>query len=999
MKYLILPFLFCSTAALAQVTSGTIKGVVTDEFGTPLGGVLVVATGPSTQGEETATTDASGQYSITDLPPGVYQVAFTLAQLAAEQPAVELHSEQTLALNMTLVTVEGEMEVITVTGTRPTVDVGSTQLLTQVKNDLVRNVPIRGRTYESLLTMAPGAAEDAVGTSFGGATGAENIYLVDGLNTTDNAYGLIGTRLSLEFLEETNIITAGYRAEYGRATGAIVSLVTKSGGNELKGSVWFNSQPLQLTPARNARLGEAISTIERPRDRAYDFGFELGGPIIEDAVWFYAGVAPSFTTDRYQRIIRARTGAQDENGVFLTQDIDGSEQTLESTSRLLNYIAKLDFRFDDDHKASLSYLGSPSSFSGVFNNPNNSHSLGLGFNADPSSMTFQETIAVHDVIGRMTSKFLERKLRVQLTAGFHSQQSRVDPSAQQAGSVQDERVVSLTQFEDVAACSVREVDGADFDPCPVSSYEYGGFGFFNALTNQRAVVALDGTYFADLAGIHALKIGGDFEHNYYRNHRSYTGGVNGGAFHILDAAGGIPLRQQFGTIDPTTGEVVLTPDGFTAETRTTNESLYLQDSYSPAFVPGLTVDVGLRWELQQLMDVDGNVAFSINDNISPRIGLIYDLFQDSTSKIFANYGRFFESIPLDVNDRAFAKEALVYQTLLPGDPGYCGKDAAGATDTNTCRYSEPTRDDAFGGALAVVQPGLKGQFSDQVVAGIEHDVGRGLVLGSTYIHKNLGRIIEDISPDGGQTYLIANPGEGSDPAIASFPKPTRNYNALVLTARKSFAGSFQLLGSYTYSRTVGNYPGLYQESNEQLDPNVSTQYDLKDLLPNRDGPLPTDRPHNFKLLASYFWQLGAKEGDGFTIGLGFDARSGTPIDVLGRHPIYGERETFLLPRGSGGRTPWRTQLDLHLGYATELVDGYELEVVWDVFNVFNQRAVASVDAVYTNDTVTPIVNGRWADLANLKNTSGQGVSKNPNYGHATAHQDPLAMRFGARVSF
>src|SRR5947207_1074956 len=133
--------------------------------------------------------------------------------------------------------------------------------------------------------------------------------------------------------------------------------------------------------------------------------------------------------------------------------------------------------------------------------------------------------------------------------------------------------------------------------------------------------------------------------------------------------------------------------------------------------------------------------------------------------------------------------------------------------------------------------------------------GLDLVLGATYMHRDLGRIIEDLSPDGGINYIVANPGDPtdsgtvadlqaqikaeSDPmkkatlqnklglykSVAGFPAPKRNYDALVITATKRLSHNFILLASYTYSRTLGNYPGLFQSSNGQLDPNISSQYD------------------------------------------------------------------------------------------------------------------------------------------------------------------------------
>ena len=184
---------------------------------------------------------------------------------------------------------------------------------------------------------------------------------------------------------------------------------------------------------------------------------------------------------------------------------------------------------------------------------------------------------------------------------------------------------------------------------------------------------------------------------------------------------------------------------------------------------------------------------------------------------------------------------------------------------------------------------------------------------------------------------------------------------------------------------------LPQASNGQLDPNISTQYDFRELLTNRNGPLPNDRPHNIKLQGSYFIPFG---GNSIVLGLAFNANSGAPIEVLGASPQIGESEVFVLPRGSGGRTPWVTQLDLHLSYKRKLSSLFSVEAYWDVFNVLNQQAVTSVDEEYTFSQVSPVQNGRVADLANLKTIGGQPVQVNPNYGSATAFQQPLSMRFG-----
>jgi hypothetical protein len=332
-----------------------------------------------------------------------------------------------------------------------------------------------------------------------------------------------------------------------------------------------------------------------------------------------------------------------------------------------------------------------------------------------------------------------------------------------------------------------------------------------------------------------------------------------------------------------------------------------------------------------------------------------------------------------------------------------------------------------GGSYAGVSPGLKGMFTEEVVAGIQYDVGFDMVLGASYIHRDLGRIIEDISPNAGSDFIVANPGDTPDKGVIKdlqnqiastsdpmkkaaltkelglyqqinigFPKPKRNYDALVLTATKRLSHNFLLLASYTYSRTLGNYPGNFQASTGQLDPNISSQYDLRELLLNRDGPLPNDRPHILKVQGSYFVPFGQNT---MVFGLAFNMQSGTPIEVLGANPLYGLSETFILPRGSGGRTPTLTSFDLHVSYRRQLSRIFGFEAYADVFNLFNQQEVTSVDQAYTSSNVNPIDNGKIADLVNLKQVNGTQPLINPNYGKPTGYQAPLSMRVGLRLSF
>jgi len=1040
--------------------SGSIEGTVIDQAsGKKLGGVTITVTSPALQGEQTEFTDADGHYIITDLPPGEYLVRFYFANLHIERPGVFVQADKTLAINVAMPTQTAQVQTIRIVEQAPNVDVGNTQTQTAVTNDFVRNTPVQGRTYDSIMTLAPGAAagtgETGIGkgtsVSFNGSTGPENNFLIDGVNSTNPAFGLLGTQLTLEFVGETELITGGYNAEYGRATGGVVNVITKSGSNQFHGDLWFNATPFQLDGHFIARSGEAIG-FRNHQKYAMDFGFDLGGPIVKDKVWFYVGFAPTFTTFETTRSLRTRTdndipagfmgayaGDKDPSVTcpawldkrfcttpgFATVDLpDQFTKRYQTDTRLYNWIAKLNFQLDQNNALVLQYIGSPQTTSGILGTLNGSEGQLLG-------STFDNT---HDALVHFTSKLADRRLQLDVLAGYHYEDLTPTPTAAGMGpGVLYGVNQDLATFEPgVTPCAPQTPSqGATFNPCPVLNYIDGGFGFLQHTTSQRISASASATYFARLGGTHAIKLGFDFEDDIYKDKRSYTGG----AFYRV-RAGGPEIYRQYGTKIPENGpngDGMVLLDGFSATTTTYNYGAYLRDSYNVGFVPGLTLNAGVRWEGQQVRDINGVTQIGIYDNWAPRVGAIYDFTRKGRSKIFASYGRFYESIPLDINDRQFSGEGII-----AGIGQNCTANAQGRIDPTTCTGPKIGNADINGGSFGLVSPTLKGMYSEEVTAGLQFDVGLDMVLGASYIHRNLGRVIEDVSPDGGVNYIVANPGEPidqgavhdleskisslpPDPASCNgnsgpncpranaqqqlalykdlssgFAAPKRTYDALVLTASKRLSHNFIVLASYTYSRTVGNYPGLFQASNGQLDPNISTQYDLRELLVNRDGPLPNDRPHNLKVQGSYFIPVGAST---FIVGAAFNAFSGSPIEVLGAHPTYGRLETYVLPRGSGGRTPFYTQVDLHLGYKRQLSSLFALEATADVFNLLDQQAVTAVDAEYTTSSVKPIPNGTAADLVNLKTLAGGPPILNPNYGRATAYQAPLSMRFGLRLSF
>src|SRR5262249_26239640 len=151
--------------------------------------------------------------------------------------------------------------------------------------------------------------------------------------------------------------------------------------------------------------------------------------------------------------------------------------------------------------------------------------------------------------------------------------------------------------------------------------------------------------------------------------------------------------------------------------------------------------------------------------------------------------------------------------------------------------------------------------------------------------------------------------------------------------------------SYTLSYLRGNWAGLFRPETGQLDPNINSDFDLRSLLPNRDGPLPGDSTHRFQIYGAKDFILPSDLD--ITVGLTWRSASGQPLSYLGSHLLYGPGEVFILPRGAAGRLPWTHTIDPHLGFGVRLSKDAHLQISMDIFNLFNFQAVTARDPQFT----------------------------------------------------
>jgi len=273
--------------------TGTLAAVAKDQSGGALPGVTVTVTSEERGTQRTGVTDNAGTARFPVLPIGFYRVEGALSGFqTATRKGNKVDSDRTTEVPMTM-SLAAASETITVTGQQPVVDRTNVSANTQISTKEYERAPI-GRSYQTLMTLAPGVIDQPGNGSGGnpqvhGAQNTGNVYLFDGLDATDTTTGTFGSNLNFESIQEVSVQTSGMSAEYGRASGAVLNVITKSGTNKFEGSLksiqtndgWNapNTTSNQVTGASLART--------RVRHNNYRYDATLGGPLWKDHLWFF----------------------------------------------------------------------------------------------------------------------------------------------------------------------------------------------------------------------------------------------------------------------------------------------------------------------------------------------------------------------------------------------------------------------------------------------------------------------------------------------------------------------------------------------------------------------------------------------------------------------------------------------------------------------------------------------------------------------------------------
>lgn len=1032
--------------ALAQETTGAVVGTVVDSSGAVVPGATVKIEGGSVNRFEVS--DANGRFAFVAIPPGTYKLSANLSGFgpaAAEGVAVSVG--KTATVNFTL-TAGAVSELVTVVGAATRLDVAQTTIQTNVTSQTIELLP-KGTNMGSLFKLAPAARAESLSGQFqvDGASGSENSFMLDGLETSNFRTGVLNTNnnLPVDLIQEIQIKTSGFNAEFGGATGGVISVVTKSGTNAFHGVIGSDIEPsgIQGNPRQilnSFRSGTGAAFVQvneylKPKRDTFTNYYPVGavgGPIARDKAWFFTSYSPQVfdetrTTEYFTSDPRTRTKT--------------SEETYSRTRTGHYYQARVDVQPSNTLRLTGTYTWNPYVENGLF--PHGQISLG---NSAP-------TVNFGGTTGTLRGNGLTSKQggkqdgnNATLSATWTPTSGKVVANVRAARGYLNELLNSKTipEFTRVRCVGLAPPGSAGcalgYDNLPSgNSQRYVD-------DSERLVVAPNLTFLVDdFGGRHEWKVGYEYSRVTNEVRTGYAG------LGRVDLYYGYDINDLTGRADPVSASAIgaglLVRFGTQGKASNTAQSIYIQDRWQPT--DRLTINAGLRMEKEDLPSFNGYappINFGFTDKLVPRVGVAYDLTGDGKTKAFASFNRFQDRLKFELPRGSFggdfyrvdyfeimanqpAFDYYTYSRILGSNQDVLGGRCpiAGGSGLSRCQYdyriaSNDPQADIYTGK---VDPDLKPFTQTEWTAGLERDLSRNMLVSLRYTHKQVDHAIEDAgfpTADGSEAYIIGNPGEGlhaktaKDFGYAKTTMPERNYDALEIKLDRRFADNFTFNVAYTLSRLYGNYSGLASSDEAgRTSPGVNRFFDLPHLgftaagQPD-NGVLATDRTHVVNAYGAYDipWGSGKQRS---SVAVFTTAQSGTPLTSF--YTLYAT--SILYGRNDMGRTPMFSNTDLQLSHRVQL-GARSLTFQVNFLNLFDEANVLgkSNSPAAVNPSIATLrlpvtdepkalnyilTNGIVPNFESYLNDPANPQRKNTAFGMANAFQGPRAVRLGVKFTF
>ena len=928
-----------STALAQGRQTGTVRGSVVDAQGLVLPGVTVTVRSGALQGVRSTVTDINGNYQILALPPGEYAVVFELQGFADVNETATVSLGGDVGVNAAMAPA-GVEEVIQVVGVVPT-PIETTVASSNITADEVNALPT-SRAPWRIAELQPGLTDNtpnAGQVTINGAFAYDNIFLVDGVDINDNLFGTANSLYVADAIAETQVLTSGISAEYGRFSGGVINVITKSGGNDFSGSYrlnmykpsWTTVTPFERESGTDEREGDLVDNL--------DHEITLGGPVFRDRLWFF-----------YSGLITRQAGTD----TFGDTGIGFDTATAEDRNQV-----KLTATLTPGHTLSGSYLRR------AYTDTDST----FGFSIAPSTVVDRkrpQDLFVATYRGSLTNDVFAEVQYSQKRHGFRG-------GGGTSTDIFDSPIITRTQ-------ALGHYNAPYFDATDPEDRN-----------NQQITGNVTWFLSSPTVGSHSLKAG--FERytstNIGGNSQTSTGWVFRANYAVN--ADGSPVVTPDDRLVPvftpgplTLGLNWLPTRGARIDINTT--SFFVNDEW--ALNEHFSFNVGVRGETVD-SDATGGITTVDTSSVVPRLGVAYDPRGDGRFTIQSTYSHYAGKY----SETQFAETTNVGNPdllvgIYTGPPGQ-GRDFAPGFDVNNYLIV----DGSFASQNVMLDPDLKSPLTKEFTVSAGGTLGNGGHLKATYIRRRAGNFIEDFLDLTTGSTEIMHEGRSYGTFVNELFRNTdaleRNYDALQFDGRYRLFDSFQLDGSYTVQiRNEGNFEG---EATNQ--PGISSvAFDYPEIFtPERNYPfgrLNDFQRHKIRIWGIYNLGLGwagdvdlggiwrYNSGQVFSLassGVPLTAQQEAILDNLGyasgptsQTLYYGERGTENF-KGYG-------LLDLSVQYQLPIWRTAEPYFKFEMYNVFNNDMLIAWD-----DTVDPVWDGPVDELG-LPTT----YEKGPRFGEGTS---------------
>jgi len=906
--------------------------------------------------------DQSGRYRASSLPIGRYKVSLIKDGATIDsRNDVQVQVGTGTDVSFAAASAAGAQNlegIQVVANALPAIDVSSVDSRTVLTSEVLQKVPV-ARNVTAAALLAPGTVlgDSRYGNvaSFGGASAAENQYYVNGFSVT-NALTNVGlAQLPFDAIDQQQVYTGGYGAEYGRSTGGVVNIITKRGTNEWKAGVMALWIPkfLRSDPRNIIQPSDNSLFQYRNENKSWttEYGAYISGPLIKDKLFMY--LTGDFTKQEGKTVGSAT-----------------AQQVSYYSVKSPRWLAKIDWNITDSHILELTGFSDKTDETDQIYaysyNPRGegvkrgsvdlkNYSVGTNTNYQPGGDFY---------IGKYTG-YITDNLTVNALYGRSKSEHQQLPTSAGGGACP---IVS-GQYNNGSGTLVR----------PPACYLIG---------NLLAPGAEDKTH------------GWRFDVEYRLGSHDLRAGLDNQTLESYSGTSYESNERYIYTLAPASGQIAGRPDiqfpagtlnyvdyrvfKAAANVKVEQEAQFVEDHWQ--VTDRWLAYIGLRNEQFNNFNGGGDSYAKQRHQLAPRLGVTWDVFGDSSLKVYANAGRYHLAVPSNVAIRGAS--ASTYSSQYGT---FTGVDAEGRP-VNFVPYGQVRYLNAADGTTpdprTVAAKGLGAYYQDEYILGFDKQLATNWTFGAKAIYRNLKNIIDDMcdtrpfeayaarnnidmsnavlngcylfNPGKGNNFLVDVTGNGDfrefklTKADLGFPDLKRKYLALDMYLEHQFSDKWYGKVEYVLSHSFGNSEGLLKSDIGQADPSVTQDWDAPELMFGANGPLPNDRRHQLK---AYGWYQASAE---WLVGANVAVFSGRPRNCIGVAPgdpiNYGEAYFYcdgkIATRGSRGRTPWSYQLDLSAQYKPHWA-GDNLTLEANVFNVLNSQRELSRQDLGETDVGVP----------------------------------------------